>query len=229
MGQKVHPFGIRLGIIRTWNSRWFAGKPYADMLHEDLKIRKSLKSRLALAGIARIEIERVGDRVRISIHAARPGIIIGKKGVEVDNLKKEMQELTGKQVAININEVKTPELDAQLLSESVASQIEKRVSFRRAMKKAVTSALKAGAKGIKVMCAGRLGGSEISRTEWYRVGRVPLQTFRADIDYGLAEARCTYGVIGVKVWIFTQEIFEEKVREQEARKSGRNYAAPKKS
>ena len=228
MGQKVHPHGIRLGIIRTWNSRWYAGAKFADYLHEDLRIRKALKAKLGHAGIARIEIERVDQRARVTIHAARPGIIIGKKGVEVDALRKDLQALTGKQVTVNITEVKTPELDAQLVSEGVASQIEKRVSFRRAMKKAVTTALKSGAKGIKIMCAGRLGGTEIARTEWYRVGRVPLQTFRADIDYGFAQARCTYGIIGVKCWIFTQEIFEEKVREQEARRSGKPYAAAKK-
>ncbi len=229
MGQKVHPYSIRLGVIRTWNSRWFAKKNYAEQLHEDLKIRKILKEKLGHAGIARIEIERVAQRARITIHAARPGIIIGKKGVEVDQLKKDLQELTGKQIAININEVKTPELDAQLVSEAVASQIEKRVSFRRAMKKAVTTALKAGAKGIKIHCAGRLGGTEIARSEWYRVGRVPLQTFRADIDYGFAQAHCTYGIIGVKVWIFTQEIFEDKLREMEARRSGKGHATAKKS
>lgn len=206
MGQKTNPIGNRLGIIRTWESRWFAKKDYADRLIEDLKLKKELKEKLFHAGISKIEIERVGDKIRIMVFAARPGIIIGKKGAEVDKLKKEVEEKTGKKVNIEIKEVRRPELDAQLVAENIALQIEKRVAYRRAMKRAVSSALRFGAKGIRVSCAGRLAGAEIARTEWYREGRVPLSTFRADIDYGFAEARTTYGVIGVKVWIFKGEV-----------------------
>lgn len=206
MGQKTNPTGNRLGIIRTWESRWFTKKGYSDRLIEDLNLRKSLKEKLFHAGISRIEIERVGEKIKIIVFAARPGIIIGKKGAEVEKLKKEIEEKTGKQVNIEIKEVRRPELDAQLVAENIALQIEKRVAYRRAMKRAVSSALRFGAKGIRVSCAGRLAGAEIARTEWYREGRVPLSTFRADIDYGFAEARTTYGVIGVKVWIFKGEV-----------------------
>ena len=206
MGQKTNPIGNRLGIIRTWESRWFAKKGYADQLIEDLKLRKMLKDKLYHAGISKIEIERVGEKVRVLIFAARPGIIIGKKGAEVEKLKKEVEEKTGKQANIEIKEVRRPELDAQLVAENVALQIEKRVAYRRAMKRAVASSIRFGAKGIKVSCAGRLAGAEIARTEWYREGRVPLSTFRADIDYGFAEAKTTYGMIGVKVWIFKGEV-----------------------
>ena len=206
MGQKTNPIGNRLGIIRTWESRWFSKKGYASHLIEDLKLRKMLKDKLYHAGISRIEIERVGEKVRVLIFAARPGIIIGKKGAEVEKLKKEVEEKTGKQVNIEIKEVRRPELDAQLVAENVALQIEKRVAYRRAMKRAVASSIRFGAKGIKVSCAGRLAGAEIARTEWYREGRVPLSTFRADIDYGFAEAKTTYGMIGVKVWIFKGEV-----------------------
>ncbi len=206
MGQKTNPIGNRLGIIRTWESRWFAKKDYSSKLIEDLNLRKMLKQKLYHAGISRIEIERVGDKIRIIIFAARPGIIIGKKGAEVDKLKKEVAGLTGKQVDIEIKEVRRPELDAQLVAENIALQVEKRVAYRRAMKRAVSSAIRFGAKGIKVSCAGRLAGAEIARTEWYREGRVPLSTFRADIDYGFAEARTTYGIIGIKVWIFKGEV-----------------------
>lgn len=206
MGQKTNPIGNRLGIIRTWESRWFTKKGYADQLIEDLKLRKMLKDKLYHAGISRIEIERVGEKVRVLIFAARPGIIIGKKGAEVEKLKKEVEEKTGKQANIEIKEVRRPELDAQLVAENVALQIEKRVAYRRAMKRAVASSMRFGAKGIKVSCAGRLAGAEIARTEWYREGRVPLSTFRADIDYGFAEAKTTYGIIGVKVWIFKGEV-----------------------
>lgn len=206
MGQKTNPIGNRLGIIRTWESRWFTKRGYADQLIEDLKLRKMLKDKLYHAGISRIEIERVGEKVRVLIFAARPGIIIGKKGVEVEKLKKEVEEKTGKQANIEIKEVRRPELDAQLVAENVALQIEKRVAYRRAMKRAVASSMRFGAKGIKVSCAGRLAGAEIARTEWYREGRVPLSTFRADIDYGFAEAKTTYGIIGVKVWIFKGEV-----------------------
>lgn len=206
MGQKTNPIGNRLGIIRTWESRWFAKKGYANLLIEDLKLRKMLKEKLYHAGISRIEIERIGEKVKILIFAARPGIIIGKKGTEVEKLKKEVEEKIGKQVNIEIKEVRRPELDAQLVAENIALQIEKRVAYRRAMKRAVASSMRFGAKGIKVSCAGRLAGAEIARTEWYREGRVPLSTFRADIDYGFAEAKTTYGVIGVKVWIFKGEV-----------------------
>ncbi|MCS7215024.1 MAG: 30S ribosomal protein S3 [Thermodesulfovibrio sp.] len=206
MGQKTNPLGNRLGIIRTWDSRWFAKKGYSDQLIEDLKLRNMLKEKLYHAGISRVEIERVGEKIRVLIFAARPGIIIGKKGSEVERLKKEVEEKTGKQANIEIKEVRRPELDAQLVAENVALQIEKRVAYRRAMKRAVASSIRFGAKGIKVSCAGRLAGAEIARTEWYREGRVPLSTFRADIDYGFAEAKTTYGIIGVKVWIFKGEV-----------------------
>ncbi len=206
MGQKTNPIGNRLGIIRTWESRWFAKKRYADQLIEDLKLRKILKEKLYHAGISRIEIERVGEKIKVLIFAARPGIIIGKKGAEVDKLKKEVEAITHKQAHVDVQEVRRPELDAQLVAENIALQIEKRVAYRRAMKRAVASSMRFGAKGIKVSCAGRLAGAEIARTEWYREGRVPLSTFRADIDYGFAEARTTYGVIGVKVWIFKGEV-----------------------
>jgi small subunit ribosomal protein S3 len=205
MGHKVHPIGFRLGYIKSWNSRWFAQKEYAVLLHEDIKVRKLVKTKLYHAGIARIEIERSGNQLRINLHTSRPGIIIGRKGAEVDKLKVEIEALTKRQVVINIKEIKKPEVDAQLVAENIALQLEKRIAFRRAMKKAVVSALRLGAKGIKVNCAGRLGGSEIARTEWYREGRVPLHTLRADIDYGLAEAKTTYGQIGVKVWIYRGE------------------------
>ncbi|WP_353684004.1 30S ribosomal protein S3 [Thermodesulfovibrio sp. 3907-1M] len=206
MGQKTNPIGNRLGIIRTWESRWFAKKGYADQLIEDLKLRKMLKEKLYHAGVSRIEIERVGEKIKVLIFAARPGIIIGKKGAEVEKLKKEVEEITHKQATVDVQEVRRPELDAQLVAENIALQIEKRVAYRRAMKRAVASSMRFGAKGIKVSCAGRLAGAEIARTEWYREGRVPLSTFRADIDYGFAEARTTYGVIGVKVWIFKGEV-----------------------
>jgi small subunit ribosomal protein S3 len=205
VGHKVHPIGFRLGYIKTWNSRWYAEKEYAGLLHEDLKVRKIVKAKLYHAGIARIEIERSGNQLRINLHTSRPGIIIGRKGAEVDKLKAEIEALTKRQVSINIKEIKKPEVDAQLVAENIALQLEKRIAFRRAMKKAVVSALRLGAKGIKVNCAGRLGGAEIARTEWYREGRVPLHTLRADIDYGLAEAKTTYGQIGVKVWIYRGE------------------------
>jgi small subunit ribosomal protein S3 len=206
LGQKTNPIGNRIGIIRTWESRWFSKKAYADQLIEDLNLRKSLKEKLYHAGIARIEIERVGEKIKVIIFAARPGIIIGKKGAEVEKLKKEVEDITGKQANIEIKEVRRPELDAQLVAENIALQIEKRVAYRRAMKRAVASSIRFGAKGIKVSCAGRLAGAEIARTEWYREGRVPLSTFRADIDYGFAEAKTTYGIIGVKVWIFKDEV-----------------------
>jgi len=212
MGQKTNPIGFRLGIIKTWDSRWFASKNYAKFLLEDMAIKKYLKDKLYQAGISKIEIERAANkdkRVKINIHTSRPGLVIGRKGSEVDSLKKELQSMTDKEVILNITEVKRPEIDAQLVAENVALQIERRVSFRRAMKRNVSQALKFGAKGIKVMCAGRLAGAEMARTEWYREGRVPLQTIRADIDYGFAVARTKYGVIGIKVWIYKGEIYQE--------------------
>lgn len=206
MGQKVNPIGFRLGVIKTWDSRWYAKADYAKLLHEDLKLRSFLKKRLYNSGVSKIEIERAANKAKINIYTARPGLIIGKKGSEVETLKKELAKLTDKEVYLNIQEVRKPELDAQLVAENVALQLERRIAFRRAMKKSVTSALKFGAKGIRITCSGRLGGAEMSRTEWYREGRVPLHTLRADIDYGLAEAKTTYGIIGVKVLIFKGEI-----------------------
>ena len=209
MGQKVHPIGFRLGIIRTWESRWYAEADYAKLLHEDIKLRNYLKKRLFHAGISKIEFERAANKTKIHVFAARPGIIIGKKGSEVDVLKKELAKLTDSEIFINIQEVRKPEVDAQLVAENVALQLERRIAFRRAMKKAVGQALKFGAQGIKINCAGRLGGAEMSRTEWYREGRVPLHTLRADIDYGFAEAKTTYGIIGVKVLIFKGEVLAQ--------------------
>lgn len=206
MGQKVHPIGFRLGFNRTWNSRWYAEGDYAKLLHEDVKLRNYLKKRLYHAGVSKIEIERAADKAKINIFAARPGIIIGKKGAEVEALKKELAKLTDKDVFVNIQEVRKPEIDAQLVAENVALQLERRVAFRRAMKKAVTTSLKFGAQGIKIACSGRLGGAEMSRREWYREGRVPLHTLRADIDYGFAKASTTYGIIGVKVLLFKGEV-----------------------
>jgi len=207
LGQKVNPIGFRLGVIKTWDSRWYSKGDYAKLLHEDLKLRSFLKKRLYHSGVSKIEIERAANKAKITIHTARPGLIIGKKGSEVETLKKELATLTDKEVYLNIQEVRKPELDAQLLAENVALQLERRVAFRRAMKKSVTSALKFGAKGIRITCSGRLGGAEMSRTEWYREGRVPLHTLRADIDYGFAEAKTTYGIIGVKVLLFKGEVF----------------------
>jgi small subunit ribosomal protein S3 len=206
LGQKVNPIGFRLGVIKTWDSKWYAEADYAKLLHEDLKIRAFLKKRLYSSGISKIEIERAANKTKINISTARPGLIIGKKGSEVETIKKELSNLTSKEIFINIIEVRKPELDAQLVAENVALQLERRIAFRRAMKKSVTSALKFGAKGIRITCSGRLGGAEMSRTEWYREGRVPLHTLRADIDYGFAEAKTTYGLIGVKVLIFKGEV-----------------------
>ena len=206
MGQKVHPIGFRLGINRTWESRWYADSDYSTKLHADLKLRNFLKKRLYHAGISKIELERAANKVKINIFAARPGIIIGKKGSEVEVLKNDLAKITDDECFINIQEVRKPEVDAQLVAENVALQLERRVAFRRAMKRSVSMALKFGAKGIKITCAGRLGGAEMSRTEWYREGRVPLHTLRANIDYGFAEALTTYGIIGVKVLIFKGEV-----------------------
>lgn len=209
MGQKVNPISFRLGVTKTWSSRWYAKSDYAKLLHEDLRIREFLKKRLYNSGVSQIEIERAANKAKISIHTARPGLIIGKKGAEIENLKKDLSKITSKEVYLNIQEVRKPELDAQLVAENVAMQLERRIAFRRAMKKSVSSALKFGAKGIRITCSGRLGGAEMSRTEWYREGRVPLHTLRADIDYGFAEAKTTYGIIGVKVLIFKGEILTQ--------------------
>jgi len=209
MGQKVHPVGFRLGINKTWVSRWFAEKDYSKLLQEDIYIRNFLKKKLYHAGVAKIEIERVGAKIIISIHTARPGIIIGRKGAEIDNLKNEIQKMTHQEVFINIIEVRKPEIDAQLVGENIASQLERRVSFRRAMKRSVTSSLKFGGQGIRISCSGRLGGAEMARTEWYREGKVPLHTIRANIDFGFAEAKTTYGIIGIKVWIYKGEVSQD--------------------
>jgi small subunit ribosomal protein S3 len=209
LGQKVNPIGLRLGIVKTWESRWYADKNYADYILADYNIRKYVKEKLYHAGVSRIEIERSSKLIRLRIHTARPGIVIGKKGAEISQLKKEIEKLVTNEVIIDIQEVRKPETDAQLVAENVALQIERRVAFRRAMKRGVTSAMRFGAMGIKIICAGRLGGAEMARTEWYREGRVPLHTLRADIDYGFIEARTTYGIVGVKVFIFKGEILKK--------------------
>jgi small subunit ribosomal protein S3 len=206
LGQKVNPIGFRLGGIKTWKSLWFAEKDYGGFLHDDIKIRRYLKKKLYHAGISKIEIERAANKSKINIYAARPGIIIGKKGAEIEKLKKDIEAVSSGETIINILEVRKPELDAQLVAENIATQLERRVAFRRAMKKCVTGALKFGAKGIRVSCSGRLGGAEMSRSEWYREGRVPLHTLRADIDYGFTEAHTAYGLIGVKVLVFHGEV-----------------------
>jgi small subunit ribosomal protein S3 len=206
VGQKVHPFGFRLGYNRTWQSRWYAEKTYARLLHEDLDVRADLRKRLSHAGVARVDIERAANKLKITIHTSRPGIIIGRKGAEVDKLRDDLQKRTGREIFINIMEIHKPELEAQLVSESVALQIERRVAFRRAMKKAIESAVRFGAKGVKLRCSGRLGGSEIARSEWYLDGQLPLHTLRADIDFGFTEASTTYGRIGVKCWIYKGEL-----------------------
>jgi len=211
LGQKVHPIGFRLGVIRTWESKWYADGDYAQFVHEDLKLRNYLKKRLYHAGIAKIEIERAAGKMKLNIFAARPGIIIGKRGSEVEALKVELAKLTDKEIFLNIQEVRKPEMCAQLVAEGVALQLERRVAFRRAMKRSVGQSLRFGAQGIKITCSGRLGGAEMSRTEWYREGRVPLHTIRADIDYGFAEAKTTYGIIGIKVLIFKGEVLSREL------------------
>ena len=216
MGQKVNPIGLRLGIIKDWNSRWFARRGYADLLHEDIKIRNFIKERMPFAGISAIKIERVGDKVRINLHTARPGIVIGRKGQDIDRLREDLQEFTKKEIDIEIKEIQSPETDAYLVAQNIAQQLEKRVSYRRAMKKAVALAMDRGVGGIKICCAGRLGGAEMKRTAWYRQGRVPLHTLRADIDFGKAESLTTYGKIGVKVWIFYKEIMPETEKDNHA-------------
>jgi len=213
LGQKVHPYGFRLGVIKSWRSRWYSEKEYAANLQEDLRIRTYVKNRLIHAGVSAVEIERKSSRVHVIIHTARPGIVIGKKGAEIENLKKDLQKFTQKEVSITIQEIRRPETDAQLTAENVAMQLERRIAFRRAMKKTVLSSMKLGAKGIKIHVAGRLGGAEMARSEWYREGRVPLHTLRADIDYGFAEANTTYGKIGVKVWIYKGEVLPSSSRE----------------
>lgn len=210
MGQKVNPRGIRLGIVEDWNSKWFADGNYAELLNQDINVRKYLKNKLMQAAVSRILIERPAKNARITIYSARPGVIVGKKGGGIEGIKQEMTKMLGIPVHVNIEEVRKPEIDSILVAESVAQQLENRVMFRRAMKRAVSSALKAGAKGIKICVSGRLGGAEIARSEWYREGRVPLHTFRANVDYGTARAKTTYGIIGVKVWIFKGEVLPQK-------------------
>ncbi|MBW2630210.1 MAG: 30S ribosomal protein S3 [Deltaproteobacteria bacterium] len=210
MGQKVNPIGFRLGINKTWSSKWFAQRNYSELLHEDIRVRKHIKDKFFHAGISRIEIERASDKAKINIYTARPGIIIGRKGTEIEKVKKDLEGVMTGDIIINILEVRKPETDAQLVAENIALQLVRRVSFRRAMKRGVTTAMKFGVKGIRVACAGRLGGAEMARKEWYREGRVPLHTLRADIDYGFAEARTTYGIIGVKVLIFNGEVLPDK-------------------
>ncbi len=215
MGQKVHPIGFRLGVNKTWNSSWFIKKGYTKLIHEDIHLRRFVKEKLFHAGISKVEIERPGKRIKVNIWTARPGIVIGKKGSEVEKLKAQMEKITGEQIFINIKEIRKAETDAQLVSENVALQLERRIAFRRAMKKAVLSALRFGAQGIRITCSGRLGGAEMARTEWYREGRVPLHTIRADIDYGFWEAKTTYGIIGVKVWIYKGEILKPQEKTEE--------------
>ncbi len=217
MGHKVNPIGLRLGINRTWDSRWFAGSDYAKLLHADVKLREALKERLKGAGVAKVVIERPAKKPRVTIHAARPGVVIGKKGADIEVLRKDMAKLAGAEVALNILEIRKPELDATLVADSIAQQLERRVAFRRAMKRAVQSAMRLGAGGIRINCSGRLGGAEIARMEWYREGRVPLHTLRADIDYGVATAKTTYGTCGVKVWIFKGEIMAHDPSAQDKR------------
>ena len=217
MGQKVNPIGLRLGINRTWDSRWFAGGDYAKLLHDDLKLRGALRDKLKSAGVSKVIIERPAKKPRVTIHAARPGVVIGKKGADIEKLRTDMTKLAGAEVALNIVEIRKPELDATLVAESIAQQLERRVAFRRAMKRAVQSAMRLGAGGIRINCSGRLGGAEIARMEWYREGRVPLHTLRADIDFGTATAKTTYGTCGVKVWIFKGEILAHDPMAQDKR------------
>jgi len=230
MGQKVNPIGLRLGINRTWDSRWYADSEYADLLHEDIRLRNYLKKRLAQAGVSKVVIERPAKKARITIHTARPGVVIGKKGADIERLRKELSSMTSSDVHLNIIEIRKPEIDAQLVAENIAQQLERRIGFRRAMKRAVQSAMRLGAQGIRINCGGRLGGAEIARTEWYREGRVPLHTLRADIDYGLTTAHTTYGTCGVKVWVFKGEIMEndpmaQDKRIQDQQTGGRNPGA----
>ena len=217
MGQKVNPIGLRVGINRTWDSRWFADRDYAKMLHEDLRLKKYLHKRLAQAGVSRVVIERPAKKARVTIHSARPGVVIGKKGADIEKLRGDLAKMTGGDVHLNIVEIRKPEIDAKLVAENIGQQLERRVAFRRAMKRAVQSAMRLGAQGIRITCSGRLGGAEIARTEWYREGRVPLHTLRADIDYGEATAKTTYGTCGVKVWVFKGEILAHAPMAQDKR------------
>jgi small subunit ribosomal protein S3 len=217
MGQKVNPIGLRVGVNRTWDSRWFADKDYGSLLHEDLRLRKYLHDRLQQAGVSKIVIERPAKKARVTIHSARPGVVIGKKGADIEKLRSELSKMTGGEVLLNILEIRKPEIDARLVAENIAQQLERRVSFRRAMKRAVQSAMRLGAQGIRINCAGRLGGAEIARVEWYREGRVPLHTLRADIDFGVATAMTTYGTCGVKVWVFKGEIMAHDPMAQDKR------------
>ncbi|MDR0310378.1 MAG: 30S ribosomal protein S3 [Acidobacteriota bacterium] len=217
MGQKVHPYGFRLGVNKTWRSRWFARKDYGGLLHEDLRLKSMLKNKFAHAGVSRIDVERAANKLTVIIFTSRPGIIVGKKGSEIEKLKKELQLVTGRDVNLKIQEISKPELDSQLVAEGIAQQLEKRIAFRRAMRRAVDGTLRFGAKGIKVRISGRLNGAEIARTEWYLSGQLPLHTLRADIDYGFAEASTTYGVIGIKVWIYKGEVFEMQRPDRAAR------------
>jgi small subunit ribosomal protein S3 len=217
MGQKVNPIGLRLGINRTWDSRWYANRDYANLLHEDLKLRDYLMTRLHQAGISRVIIERPAKKARITIHTARPGVVIGKKGADIEKLRAELAKTTGGEVSLNIVEIRKPEIDAKLVAEGIAQQLERRVAFRRAMKRAVQSAMRLGAQGIRINCSGRLGGAEIARLEWYREGRVPLHTLRADVDFGIATAKTTYGTCGVKVWVFKGEVLAHDPMAQDER------------
>ncbi len=219
MGQKVNPVGLRLGVNRTWDSRWYADTDYGDLLHEDLKIRSYLTKRLSQAGVAKVVIERPAKKARVTIHTARPGVVIGKKGADIEKLRQDVAKLTESEVHINIVEIRKPEIEAQLVAENIAQQLERRVAFRRAMKRAVQSAMRLGALGIRINCGGRLGGAEIARTEWYREGRVPLHTLRADIDYGTTTAKTAYGACGVKVWVFKGEIMEHDPMAQDRRRA----------
>jgi len=217
MGQKVNPIGLRLGINRTWDSRWYANRDYGRLLHQDLKLRSYLQGRLVQAGVSRVVIERPAKKARVTIHTARPGVVIGKKGADIEKLRGELAKMTGSEVSLNIVEIRKPELDARLIAENIANQLERRVAFRRAMKRAVQSAMRLGAQGIRINCSGRLGGAEIARMEWYREGRVPLHTLRADIDYGTGTAKTTYGTCGVKVWVFKGEILAHDPMAQDKR------------
>jgi small subunit ribosomal protein S3 len=226
MGQKVNPIGLRLGINRTWDSRWFASKNYAMLLHQDLRLRGYLRKRLAQAGVSRVVIERPAKRARVTIYTARPGVVIGKKGQDIEKLRKDLSDMTGTDVHLNIIEIRKPEIDANLVADNIAQQLSRRVAFRRAMKRAVQSAMRLGAQGIRINCSGRLGGAEIARMEWYREGRVPLHTLRADIDYGEATAKTTYGACGVKVWVFKGEIMAHDPMAQDKRMAEQQPSGP---
>jgi small subunit ribosomal protein S3 len=226
MGQKVNPIGLRLGINRTWDSRWFASKDYATLLHQDLKLRRYLRKRLAQAGVSRVVIQRPAKRARVTIYTARPGVVIGKKGQDIEKLRKDLSDMTGTDVHLNIIEIRKPEIDANLVADNIAQQLSRRVAFRRAMKRAVQSAIRLGALGIRINCGGRLGGAEIARMEWYREGRVPLHTLRADIDYGEATAQTTYGSCGVKVWVFKGEIMAHDPMAQDKRMAEQQPSGP---